>query len=248
MKNMTDQKNEFESQVLANKPAERRAEIIHHSDADIIINNNSPHALWGLKLADALERGELQSWRPVNDEKTNVRVGEIGGHSFVVKERLWVEKSKEQIDELHIIPEEKRKHEQLAFNSVMSEVRLAPKIKEALESDTLKDALTDGYNLSSIVYVEPIIAVIDRTENNQFANKYVFYPFVPDAVPLNTAEGLRRAGLSRERAYDLTLDLTDYFEFNRISTGDELDPAHILVDQDHKLHLIDTEGYSAIRE
>ena len=231
--------------AAAERPA-KQIEIINNDETDVIINHDSPEALWAYKLADIWKHGQPDDWRPFNPSKGHVTLGEVDGQRFVAKRRIYTAKNENDTARIAEKFDRGEKREELAVNSLVSEIRLAPKIREAVSGDELKDILHYGYSLPGITYVEPIMGVIDRAnaDDPRYADKIMIYPYIPDTMALDTEEGLSAAGLYKYPVEVVVDELTEQLKNNGVRSND-LHPVQLLVDPDKNLYLIDTEAYAA---
>jgi hypothetical protein len=229
------------AELLQNQDQERatrQLKVIHNPNTDIILNNDSNDAIWGQKLADAWREGMPDGWkRPPNTFKNNVYYGSVNGQTFLAKYRLNTAQSTNDVEAIQGISQDHvlDKRTKLSLNSLVSEVRMSPVIKQVVASADMQE-LAEQCGLSGIEYIEPIIGVVDRTSGDPgFARKAMVYRYIEDAGPFS-GEDLQGANrlihALRSKLKGLDIEPTD------------LTLNQVIVDQEQHAYLLDSEAYS----
>ncbi len=223
---------------------ERNIEVLHFEDTDVILNTNADLVIWGHKLADVFKDGpEPEGWEPIEG---GILRGEVDGKLFVVKQKQHGRDASELEGYM-------RRHSSMSedeqaavkktfysWNSVLSELTVAPKVKRLLEDDEAQEIVKQaGFN--GISYTEPILGVVTRTGDGE-TKKALVYEYIENQGHLNYTALQSEYGIDEDHRRWLVNKLHDYFREHHVFPGDS-GMRHILFDSELNLHLIDAEAY-----
>lgn len=122
-------------------------------------------------------------------------------------------------------------------NSVMAEMRLAPRIKELLTSDEVLEMFA-SMGIEKVRNIDPLVAIIDR----ETKRKYVIYPHKK-----GTAIDSKMMDVDKQNG--LVKNIKAFFEENGVLVDDLEYANQIMVDVDAKtVYFNDTEAWSMIPE
>lgn len=210
-------------------------EITHFPAVDLLMNRDARHAFLGSTLVEAFGEGIPSGWPALSEDDTNIFTGEIDGHELAAKLRCHVGGS----DDLKTIRESKEKgfpvpRHLFAFNSVVNELSLAPRIKRLMQSREAQEAaVANGFK--GVNYVEPIAAFIDKRTKQKGT--------VYERVDSPGASELAHPGTGRETVAYRLKGLLINFGVRPVDFKSE----HLLVDAENWLRLVDAEAFYAYR-
>lgn len=230
-------------------PHPRQLEISHTGQCDFILNHDAELAeQWGTRLKEVFQDGIPSSWQAIGGGGANVMMGEIDGKRFIAKLR------NKRIDEgdTQMSDEEwagtfgVSRKVAYAEESITQEMRLAPKIKAALDTDETQMTIWElGLGVNKVTLVEPILGVVSRSPD-------VDLPYArhlmdlgwhgPQADKFLVYEWVKGDRIDGDRGEALVGIIRDAMHRGGVQESD-LRADQLLVSPEGNAYLLDTEEY-----
>lgn len=229
-----------------NIPRNRGYEIRHLTNYDVIINTTFPNQQRLKDLFAVVQNGIPPTWRNIfTDEHKLIYRDSESNPRYIAKVRRHASiQFKDNEEYNYSDPHEKSFL--LSENSLLNEIRLAPKIKELLQSEQVQ-ALVRRYGFDDISFIEPMFGLIERSTGK----KIMFYQWQEgyghrenlDDDLYDPDHPLEQLG---EGDTDFGRDLRKFFKKHKIDTFD-LDTHQLIANIDEKgkkhLYLHDIDDY-----
>lgn|GEM_PF-5364524 len=228
---------------------QKQLEITHEGQSDFILNNDAALATeWGPRLKEFFRDGVPLTWQVIGGGGRNVMMGEIDGKRFVAKLR------NKRLDEgdLQMSDDEWAKvfgpsrRVVRADESLINEMHMAPKIKEALITDETQTTIREsGTGISGVGLAEPIMGVVSRKPNPELpytqnltelgwhgptADKFIVYEWFEGVCP-NEQQGDTLVGV-----------VTEALHRGRVQESD-LRADQFIISSSGMAYLMDTEEF-----
>lgn len=231
---------------MSNQVEYGRSELLHSEECDVIINTSLENPQMMHDLLPTVRHGIPHTWQPYSRlthdidplKHTHLFVDNATQPRYIAKKRAHLHYFK---DGVYWQPVQERQKYARSMVSVLNEINLSPLVREVLNSEEAR-TLALRYNLISFQLVEPLIALINKTNRE----KVVFYPFVEGAT-IDGPDAKIVEDFYNETSNKLTYDLIALFKENGIQPGDLGSHNVILsrpdVPNQGALYLVDIEGF-----